>query len=271
MSFFSFGTFNSNNYKLNLTTRQVYDAPVFDYTSVEVPGRSGDILISQDRFKNKTIVYRGFYKASDFAGGTDWEKMHNAATELKGQLLRNSGDYQTLKDGYDDGLTRWAVVQGITITPIMDRPVGAEVEVTFNARPFMYDEDTSGYLSTGSSPVTSITLTNPYYFEAKPRFTIQPKGANSQIRFTVNGNTWRLWKSSGTFSSSDYIYCNSEAMEWYLSSGVITPAFCNVTNPTDTAGNEIPFPILKSGTNTISLPSTNEVAQMLVYPRWRTL
>ena len=38
---FSFGNFASGTFGLNITSRQVYDAPVYDLTSVDVPGKSG--------------------------------------------------------------------------------------------------------------------------------------------------------------------------------------------------------------------------------------
>lgn len=250
---FSFGSFAATGFGLNITSRQVYDAPAYDLTSVDVPGKSGNVLIPQNRFKNKIISYRGYLVTAGFAGDTDWEKMSSAAVELKGKLLAGSGEYQRLSDSYDLSYVRQAYVESIKITPVQDQPFGAEVEVTFNAKPFMWDA------FSGSTTITngSTTLTNPYYFESLPKIEITP--GTGLMNFTVNGETWTI---NGTYIG---VVGDAEEMEWYSVDQYGEPvALINnkVSGPT-------PFPVLTSGANTVGI--TSGITSLKISPRWRTL
>ena len=112
---------SSDTMKFNVTSRQVYNAPAYDLNAIEVPGRSGDLLNPQNRFKNKQISYTGFLKASD------------------GWLCSDAGAYHELTDDYDPGFTRYGYISGETaISDIEDRPFGVTLTVTFNCKPFMY-------------------------------------------------------------------------------------------------------------------------------------
>ena len=255
MSFIFYG-FISDNEGLNITSRQVYDAPVYDVTAIEVVGRSGDLLIPQNRFKNKKIVYKGFLKASDFSGSTDWERLSNASQNLKGRLLRDPGEYKSLRDDYDPGMERMAYVEDIKITPIFDRPVGAEVEIIFNAQPFMYvRETTPTVLESGS-----VTLMNPYFFDSLPLLELEM--SDSLASFSVNGETWTILNQV-----SRTVYCDAQEMEWYAERNGEFEGLINnkVSGPT-------PFPTFKgkpSPNNVITIGGG--ISRILISPRWRTL
>ena len=260
-----FNGISSESLKLNITSRQVYDAAVYDVTAVEVPGRSGDVMIPQDRFKNKTLVYRGFLNASDFSGSSDWEKLSNGTQNLKGMWMRvpllvsKTGVYKPLKDTYDPGMTRQARIEDLKITPVFDQAIGAEVEITFNAQPFMTVAQSPIIISTETG--RTATLENPYFFEALP--LIEIPDAHSGDGFTVNGETWAL---VGSIGSGHKIVCDSQEMEWleYDGSTLVGLANNKISGPSH-------FPILNarpSGTNTITL---NGVSRLDVTPRWRTL
>lgn len=131
---------SSDTMKFNVTSRQVYNAPAYDLNAIEVPGRSGDLLNPQNRFKNKQISYTGFLKATDFSGSTWREKLSTGLIQLKGWLCSDAGQYHELTDDYDPGFTRYGYITGETaISDIEDRPFGVTLTVTFNVKPFMYN------------------------------------------------------------------------------------------------------------------------------------
>lgn len=130
---------SSDTMKFNVTSRQVYNAPAYDLNAIEVPGRSGDLLNPQNRFKNKQVTYTGFLKASDFEGSTWREKLSTGLIQLKGWLCSDAGAYHELTDDYDPGFTRYGYISGETaISDIEDRPFGVTLTVTFNVKPYMY-------------------------------------------------------------------------------------------------------------------------------------
>ena len=130
---------SSDAMKFNVTSRQVYTAPAYDLNAIEVPGRSGDLLNPQNRFKNKQVTYTGFLKASDFEGSTWREKLSTGLIQLKGWLCSDAGAYHELTDDYDPGFTRYGYISGETaISDIEDRPFGVTLTVTFNVKPYMY-------------------------------------------------------------------------------------------------------------------------------------
>lgn len=132
---------SSDDVKFNVTERRVYNAPAFDVTGIEVPGRSGDILNSQERFKNKAIVYTGFIRSSDFPGDTTWGRLSRGLRTIKAWICGDAGKYHDLTDDYDPGFVRRAFVSGETaISEVLDRPDGATITITFMAEPFMYEE-----------------------------------------------------------------------------------------------------------------------------------
>lgn len=139
MSFTYRGT-TSDSMFFNVTERQVYNAPAFDVNAIEVPGRSGDVLNSQQRFKNKTLVYTGFIRSSDFPGNTQWERLSRGLRNIKAWICGDAGKYHDLTDDYDPGFIRRAFVSGETaINILFDRPDGATITITFMAEPFMYE------------------------------------------------------------------------------------------------------------------------------------
>ena len=178
--------------------------------------------------------------------------MSAAAVELKGKLLSGSGDYQELRDSYDFGYVRQAYVENIKITPVQDQPFGAEVEVTFNAKPFMTQSGGSAVITSGTT-----TLTNPFYFDALPKLIIELGAGNH--KFTVNGDTWTIT------SSGVYAVCDPEAMEWY--SADLQLDFVELIN--NKVSGPTPFPVLTTGANTVGI--TSGISELRIYPNWRTL
>ena len=249
MSFISYGGSSSMANKLHITSRKVYNAPNYDVTAFGVPGLSGDVLVPQNRFKNKTIVYNGYIRASDFTGSSNWEKMSNGTRAVKAWLLSDPGVYKDLRDDYDPGFSRFAYCESVNFDQVHDLSFGATCEITFIAKPFMYDyAHNSAVMLTASS-----TFTNPYEFESNPEFTLRL--AASSGSFTVNGSTWTL---TG-LSSGTVVACQTEAMEWYTSSGLIN----------DKVSGPAPFPKFTKGTNTVT--PGGGLTYISVTPNWRTL
>lgn len=250
---FTFNAIDSDNMGFNITSRKVYNAPEYDVTSVEVPGRSGNVLIPQGRFKNKKVSYTGFLIADTFAGQTKAERLSNGLRRLKGFLLRSPGEYKPLTDDYDPGFTRYAYVDGeIAISDILDRPEGAELTITFDCKPFLYEP--SVYYD-GPSP---ITLENPYNFESNPEIYIALSSSTGTMKISKGTTTLGTWTFTG--ASGNRFHWVPEDMEWIDNSDNL------VNNKVSTNGSNIPY--LPTGTSKIELTG---IGSFTIYPNWRTL
>lgn len=236
---------SSDTMKFNVTSREVYSAPEYDLNAVEVPGRSGDVLNPQNRYKNKAVKYTGFIRTKDFQGNTKREALSAGLRAIKGWLLSDAGAYHDLTDDYDPGYTRRAYIYGETaITDILDRADGAEFTITFSAAPFMYGPAEQDTEITGSGAIT-----NPNEFASLPLIAITMSGAGTM---TIGNRTWQIGANSGT------LYVDSEAMDWYtagaLKNGIVE-------------GDG--FPVLQPGANNVSM--TGGISKVTITPRWRTL
>lgn len=250
---FTFRNIDSTNMGFNVTKRVVYSAPAYDVLSVDVPGRSGNVLIPQGRFKNKKVSYTGFLIADRFAGQTKAERLSNGLRHLKSWLLRIPGEYQALKDDYDPGFTRYAYVDGETaISDILDRPEGAELTITFDCKPFLYVPSVS---YEGPSP---ITLENPYDFESYPEIYIALSSSTGTMKISKGTTTLGTWTFTG--SSGNRFYWVPEDMEWIDNNDNL------VNNKVSTNGSNIPY--LPIGGSKIELTG---IGSFEIYPNWRTL
>lgn len=248
---FTYKGITSTSMGLNITERSVYNAPSFDLSAVEVPGRSGTVLVSQNRYKNKVITYTGFVRGSGFPGSTLQEKLSKALQAIKGWLCSDAGVYNELTDDNDPGFTRLVYLEGETaIQEIHNRPFGVTVKVTFNAQPFMYGPPASDTTLNSSGG----TITNPNAFAALPKLELTMSGAGT---LTIENNSatvgaWSIASYSGTLK------VDSEAMDWYDST--------QLRNSLVTGNG---FPALLPGVSTIKW--TGGISKVKITPRWRTL
>ena len=96
-------------YGVKISGSGTFDSPVRGYESVQVPGRSGDILLPEKRLENVVITYPAFIAEdfdANFAG-------------LRAFLLSKIG-YQRIEDGYHPDEYRLGYYQG-ALVPKMAR------------------------------------------------------------------------------------------------------------------------------------------------------
>ena len=140
-----------------------WPVPRRKYSSVSVPGRSGDLIFEQDAYDNVTASYDVYLSA-------ERERLPRVAHDALTWLMR--GGYRRLEDTYDPECFRLAHYAG-----------GGEVEnilnlfgrasISFNCQP-------QRWLKSGEHGITisgSVKLVNPTGMPARPI-----------IRFVKNGN-----------------------------------------------------------------------------------
>ena len=229
---FTFGTVVSSTYGVYISGSGIFNAPARDYEHIEIPGRSGDLVLNKQRLRNIDLVYPAFIMAS----------LDSNISGLESALLSKIG-YQRLTDTYNTDEFRLATFEGpITVKPIKKLTAG-EFEILFKCKP-------QRFLTSGESTTTitssSGSISNPTNFDSKPLIKVTGYGT-----VTVAGVTITI---ANQFAS---VTIDSELGDCYSGS--------NNANPyVSFSGNQ--FPVLKPGSNSIS--RTGNVTKIEITPRW---
>ncbi len=218
---------------LVIQSKNTYAGAARDLTFQSVPGRSGDLLIDNKRFKNVKVKY----KVAALEGLFDIAQI---AHRVKSWLSSEVG-YLELIDSYDPNYYRLAAfADAYDLT--QDLPCYGTSTIQFNCKPFKY-------LIEGKRPLlleAAQTIRNPEYFPAKPYIKITGSGT---ITLSINSKTYLFQ------DVDDYIEIDSESMNAFKGT-----ASRNVNMFTHT------FPELEKGDNAISWTGT--VSSVEIIPRW---
>lgn len=167
-SFFFKGK-KSQDFGIYISGSGTYNFPERDIEKVEVPGRNGDLLIDNKRYKNVTLTYPAFVR----------EKFKEL-TDVARMWLMADPEYQRLEDTYHPEQFRVARFTGPMDWDMKFMNRSGECNLTFDCKP-------QRYLKLGEHPVVSegkVILFNPTGFEALP--LIRVYGTSGDL---VVGNT----------------------------------------------------------------------------------
>lgn len=212
-----------------------FDAAEQDVTPYEIPGKNGDLLISNNRYKNIEIIYPAFVPGNFSAraqGIRNW--------------LRSAENYAELSDSYDTTHFREALVSGRqSFEPVLGNK-GANFQLVFNCKPqrFLVSGQTNYVVG------ASREMENPTQFNALPLFYFSS---------VTSGGTLTVSNSLGTFTLtatanraySGYIDCANQNI--YYNALNLNSLFSGT------------FPIFAPGTNTITV---SDISGVTVRPRW---
>lgn len=204
-----------------------------DVTLIDVPGRSGSLVIDNGRYKNCTIQYPAFCR--DFI---------NQASSIRTWLTRNTG-YCRLQDSYDPDCFRLARCVGpIEFSPgFLNRT--ATFEMLFDCKPQRY------YLDGENAVRLSVSgrIRNRTSFPALPLVTVSGSGEGS---LTIGERTVTILSLDGSLT------LDSDTKNAYKG-----------TENKNSAIRAAEFPVLNPGENEISW--TGGVTGVEIMPRWWTL
>lgn len=113
-----------------------FDAAEFDVDKYEIPGRNGDLVLSNNRYKNIEITYPAFIPKAFM------DKAQNVRN-----WLRSSKVYARLEDTYDMDHYRLGIPTGVQSFSPENRNDGANFEMTFDCKP-------QRFLKVGETPET---------------------------------------------------------------------------------------------------------------------
>lgn len=233
-NYFTFDGVSSRKFNVWISGGGTFDAPERDTDEVEIPGRSGNLIIDNKRFKNMNHPYDAFI-SRDFA-----EKFN----DFRAFLMSRSG-YCRLEDTYHPDEFYLAQYKG-PITPDVGTICrSGQFTVTFNRKPQRFlklGEQEKEYTASG-------TINNPTFYESKPLVRVYGTG-----QLGVGGETITINSTDG--------YTDIDCEQQNAFYGAVN---CNGRITLSSRD----FPVLPAGKSSINLGSG--ITKVIVKPRWYTI
>lgn len=243
INWINFKDLDSRDFGLFVRKKTAYDKAERDITFVSVPGRSGDLIIDNGKFKNIPIEYELSLFSTQHEELSENENFFYSLEDVC-RWLTEDGKYYKLYNSYEPLYYRWAcLTKGITMDDQEHWSVG-KFGIKFNCKPFRYriDGDEVQIFTTQSH------LYNSEIYDSLPYIKIYGSG---DIYLHINGRQYDFLNVSG------YVECDSETMNVYKNT---------VNKNNDFRANS--YPVLEPGSNNISW--AGNVQKIEIIPRWRT-
>ena len=234
MNFFIFDGQSSADFGIYISGSGTYNAPERDIEVFSIPGRNGDLIVDNGRFKNIPVKYPCFIT----------KEFPIKAERIRLWLNQNQG-YRKLEDTYSNDFYRMAYIKNELKFTTRPLNTSAEFDIEFICKP-------QRFLKTGDSPIllttTGAQIYNPYMPSA-PKITIYGTGNGSitinQINVTIT-------------DISDYIVLDCDLQNAYKGT---QNQNLNIKAPV--------FPVLNSGENIIGW--SGGITSVEIIPRWWTV
>ena len=234
---FSFGGRRSyDDMGLIITEPPVFTFPERDVSYIGIPGRNGDLIRDNGRYKNITGSYKVAAVREEFP-------LETVMTEIRSWLSGSIG-YSVLTDTYDPLYYRMAQPDGkLSFTEIL-RQIGTGT-VKFNCKPYKYRIDGRRTVVLDGAGA----IFNPEHADSTPYIKITGSG---DITLSVNHASFPLSDVDG------YIEIDSDIMAVYKG-----------TLLQNEKAHFNAFPMFGEGENSVSF--TGNVTKIEIVPRWCAL
>lgn len=230
MNTFIFNKKKSSEYGIYISGSGTYNFPERDITTYEVPGRNGDLIVDNGRFKNILLKYPAFIRQK-FKENTDGARM----------WLLKSSTYHRLEDSYHPDIFRMARFSGPLDWKTRFLNYSGECDLIFDCKP-------QRFLKSGEIPIVSeenIVVSNPTPFEATPLIRVYGTGGE-----LIVGNNIIQIKNIDNYVDID---CDTQN----AFKGTVN---CNGNIVLDT------FPILPEGETGVVF--NGDITKIEIIPRW---
>lgn len=242
-NYFTFNGHNSLEYGITISGSGTYNKPARVVERFKIPGRNGELTVSDGSFENTSLTYPCFI-FGNFPARMDW---------LSSWLLSGAG-YFRLEDTYHPEHFRMAEFTG----PIEPEPTTlnrhGRFELTFNCKP-------QKFLKSGElwHNVQAESFVNPTGFNAKPLIEFTGPGVKT---LTVNDTRVRIGAvEPGGSIAVGYalMYLDCDTWEAYDQSGSNMNRYIELLDGS--------YPELKPGANTVRRSGGTE-GFVRIMPRW---
>ena len=237
LPFFYFKEHSSLDFGLYVKEKNVYKGAQRDVTYTSVPGRDGDLIIDNGRYKNVKIKYKLELLNSSPRSFAELARL------IRNWLLVTPG-YFKLWDTYDREYFRLASFSGEVDIEQELRDYGS-LNITLNCKPFRYE-------LSGQEMITTTTARHIYNAQAYPSKPYIKLYGSGTLSLYLNGSYYYFT------DVEDYIEIDSEIMKCYKG-----------TTSLDNKMTSDGFPIFVPGDNYVS--KNQNVTRIDIIPRWCTI
>ena len=224
---------STQDFGIRLSGEDTWKKPAPDIERTAVPGRNGDLIASNRRYKNVDITYK--------AGIVhDFDRNYNGFINF---MLSNPG-YHRLEDSYHPDVYRMAVAEADFAPSMTAYNQHGQFNIKFNCKP-------QTFLKSGDQELEFIedgVIFNPTMFDAKPLIRVYGKG-----KVHIGDEIITV------LSVDSYTDIDCEIEEAYMDNAA-SPR----NNKVEVSGDD--FPVLPPGQTQIHLGAG--VSRLVIKPRW---
>lgn len=249
LEFIEFNGTNSLDFNIGITSRSgLLGAPEPDVTVQSVPGKSGDLIIDNKRYKNVPISFVAYIlpESPQFETLYDGD-LNRLCFDVRDWLLCGVG-YKILRCSKQPGYFRFARLSNkLDIEDVLSQ-VG-KVTLNFDCKPFMYSD--VGLTEIELVKQVDNVLQNPENEVSKPKIVIF---GNGNVTINLNGKEYH---ASGVI---DKFTIDSEMGTCYSDNKIEEGKF---------ESPDFVYPTLLVGKNVISFTADEGISKVVIIPNWR--
>lgn len=246
-NYFKYGESNSKRFGMKILNDFKYRIPEKDISYEEVPAVNGDIIVSQERYKNIELEFHcRLFKPPEF------RSLDQEATAIS-KWLNSQNDYSLLYFTKRPSYYYEAFFDGQSELERENNDKG-EITIKFNCLPFVLRQEGLNYFNVEEQ----LELDNPDVFEARPIIKITPNNFTGALNFSINSKNFTLNIANGT--NPIFIDSREKYQRVYQNTTLLNKYF---------TGPNYNFPVLNTGKNVIKVP--NQTVKFEIKPNWRTL
>lgn len=249
INWFNFNSKDSRDVGIIVKRKNSLDIPERDLEYVPVPGRNGDLIFDNGRWKNISVDYDcRIFSPGAVEGLNENLPMTYTRHDLS-DMLHGDATYYRLFDSYDPDYFRLAIYAGGVNFDELAHVSVMDCKVNFNCKPMRYRWDglqTITRTYNGSSSLDYII--NPEKFPSKPIIRMYATTDNAQVAVSIANENIIVNNVDG------YVEYDAETQNCYKGA-------TNMNNNCFAT-----FEQLKPGINTVTV--LTNIAKIEVIPRW---
>lgn len=262
--YLSFNGKSSRDFGITISGSGTYTKPARRVERVVIPGRNGELTISDGSWENVIITYPCF-AFRNFPAKMDW---------ISAWLLAPAG-YCRLEDTYHPEHFRYATFHGGIEPTAATLNRHGRFDLQFNCKPMKYLKNGFQWMRQANN-----TFVNPTGFPAKP--IIAMSGLHGARILEINGTRVKVGARAGSDTSVAFnnIYLDCETWEAYeakdtpnINTGIVYDYVKSQNELVELLDEK--YPELAGGSNTVNCKTINTgyeaLADLYIMPRWWVL
>ena len=238
-------TFNGRNsldYGLYVSGGKTFNSAEKDYSKVSVPGRSGDLLIFNNRFKNVNVVYDSIIIENYYEN-----------VELIREWLLTADGYCRLEDTYHPDEFRIASFSGPIEIDNMYFQAGS-TSLTFDAKPQRWLK--SGENKILVTPEYNYPIVNPTACTSQPLIRVYLSETATSGHVLVGAGEITVEKPD-TFTGDFWVDIDCSIMDCYRETTNMNP-HVKISK----------WPEFKAGNSYVVFDDNTDITKIEIIPRW---